>query len=74
VRWLRQLAGLQQLRWVVPAHYEAPVASSPQQLAELADQLERASWAPNEGNWAYLAGIDQALLKAGVVPQTPKVG
>jgi hypothetical protein len=74
VRWLRQLAGLQQLRWVVPAHYEAPVASSPQQLAELADQLERAAWAPNEGNWAYLAGIDQALLKAGVVPQTPKVG
>ena len=74
VRWLRQLAGLQQLRWVVPAHYEAPVASSPQQLAELADQLERAAWAPNEGNWAYLAGIDQALLKAGVVPQSPKVG
>ena len=74
VSWLRQLAGLEDLRWVVPAHYEAPVPCSAERLQALADELEQRQWAPSEGNWAYLAGIDQALLRLGVVPDQPKVG
>lgn len=69
--WLRQLAALPQLRWLVPAHYDAPLACSPEQLLALADRLEQRPWAPDEGSWAYLAGIDRALLKAGVVPAEP---
>jgi hypothetical protein len=74
VAWVRLLASLDGLRWVVPAHYDAPVACSAAQLLELAEQLEHRQWAPNEGNWAYLAGIDRALLKLKVVPEQPQVG
>jgi hypothetical protein len=73
VAWVRQLAGLEELRWVVPAHYEAPVPCNPDQLNQLADELEQRSWAPSEGNWSYLAGIDQALLRLGVVPEQPRL-
>jgi hypothetical protein len=70
---VRRLAGLQGLRWVVPAHYDAPVPCSPEQLLALAEALEQRSWAPSEGNWAYLAGIDRTLLRLGVVPEQPQV-
>ena len=74
VAWVRQLAGLDGLRWVVPAHYEAPVACSAEQLSQLAEQLSNRVWAPDQGNWAYLAGIDRQLLRWGVVPDQPTVG
>ncbi len=32
VAWVRRLAALKGLRWVVPAHYDAPVPCSPEQL------------------------------------------
>ncbi len=69
--WLRRLASLEGVRWLVPAHYEAPIPCSPEQLATLADQIEARPWAPREGNWAYLAGIDDRLLQLGVVPEQP---
>ncbi len=72
--WVRRLAALDGLRWVVPAHYDAPVPSSSVQLLELAEQLEQRQWAPDEGNWAYLAGIDRTLLNLKVVPEKPQVG
>lgn len=71
VAWLRRLAALEGVRWLVPAHYEAPIACSPGQLAALADQIEARPWAPRDGNWAYLAGIDDRLLQLGVVPDQP---
>ena len=71
LRWLRQLADLPELRWIVPAHYDAPVATTGEQLRQLADQLEQRPWAPSDGNWAYLAGIDGLLLRSGVVPEEP---
>jgi len=52
----------------VPAHHDAPVASSPQELAALADQIEKAAWAPDQGAWATLAGIDNTLVGLGLVP------
>jgi len=68
IRWLRELAQLPQVRWVVPAHYDAPVPCSNDQLAQLADAFEHRPWAPNEGDWDYLASIDQLLVRSGVVP------
>ena len=67
--WLRQLATFEELRWVVPAHYAAPVFSSAAELAALADQLEARPWAGNEGPWTFLASIDTALVRWGVVPK-----
>ena len=74
LRWLRQLASgpnASELRWVVPAHYDAPVPASAEAIAELADGIEARPWATDAGNWAYLARLDQLLLKAGVVPERP---
>ena len=69
--WLRQLAALTELRWLVPAHYDAPVPCTPDHLRHLADSLESRPWAPSEGDWAYLASIDRLLLRSGVVPEHP---
>jgi hypothetical protein len=68
VAWIRLLAGLKGLRWVVPAHHDAPVASSPQELAALADRIEAEDWAPDQGAWQTLAGIDNTLVRLGLVP------
>ncbi|MFM7733444.1 MAG: DUF4336 domain-containing protein [Cyanobium sp.] len=68
VGWLRQLASLGELRWLVPAHYDAPVPIHPDQLRRLADQLEGRPWAPDEGPWRFLAGIDRTLVNLGLVP------
>ncbi|MEB3351361.1 MAG: DUF4336 domain-containing protein [Cyanobacteriota bacterium] len=69
--WIRSLAQLPEIRWLVPAHYAAPVPCSAQLLNQLADELAARSWAPDEGNWSTLARIDRALLKLGLVPSRP---
>ncbi len=69
--WLRRLAELPELRWLVPAHYDAPVPCSAEQLLQLAQALEQRAWAPSQGDWTYLAGIDGLLLRSGVVPEQP---
>ena len=71
VGWLRQLARLGEIRWLIPAHYEAPLVSSAEQLEQLADQLESRTWAPDQRSWAYLANLDRLLLKLGLVPENP---
>ena len=71
LRWLEQAGRLQDLRWVVPAHYEAPVPASPESLQALAAAIRSRPWAPRDGNWAYLARLDDLLLKTGVVPAEP---
>ena len=71
LRWLEQLAGLADLRWVVPAHYDAPVPLSADDLTTLLDRMRSRSWAPADGDWAYLARLDALLLRAGVVPDQP---
>ncbi|MEY4770878.1 MAG: hypothetical protein RLZZ346_133 [Cyanobacteriota bacterium] len=69
--WLRRLAELPELRWLVPAHYDAPVPCTGEQLLQLAQALEQRAWAPSQGDWTYLAGIDGLLLRSGVVPEQP---
>ncbi|MCT0219839.1 DUF4336 domain-containing protein [Synechococcus sp. CS-1329] len=66
--WLEKLGELGQLRWIVPAHYDAPVACSAGDLLALASAIRQRPWASSEGSWGYLAGIDQTLLRWGVVP------
>ena len=53
---------------LVGAHYDAPVAIDAESLRQLADALEQREWAVDQGSWAFLAGIDRALVQAGVVP------
>jgi hypothetical protein len=42
-----------------------------EQLLQLAQALEQRAWAPSQGDWTYLAGIDGLLLRSGVVPEQP---
>ncbi|MFO0076800.1 MAG: DUF4336 domain-containing protein [Cyanobacteriota bacterium] len=71
VAWVEALAALPDVRWLVPAHYDAPVSTSPQELRELAASLATREWAPSTGAWQTLAGIDRTLLKLGLVPDGP---
>jgi hypothetical protein len=68
VAWIRVLAGLKNLRWVMPAHHEAPVATTTADLTALADRIETGEWAPDQGAWETLAGIDKTLVRLGLVP------
>ncbi|MFM7674833.1 MAG: DUF4336 domain-containing protein [Synechococcus sp.] len=70
VTWLQQLARWPELRWLIPAHYEAPVACSPELLETTAQSLVERTWAPEEGPWELLAGIDRQLVRLGVVPRS----
>jgi len=69
--WLQELASFQEVRWLIPAHYEAPVPCSPHALGQLANDLKQRAWAPQSGSWTFLAGIDRRLLQLGLVPQEP---
>ena len=69
--WLRELSDLNGMRWLVPAHYSAPLAFSPERVMTLCDELNARPWAPSEANWEFLGSIDQRLLDLGVVPQQP---
>jgi hypothetical protein len=66
--WIRSLAALGEVRWLVSAHYDAPLPISAQQLQELADGLEARPWAPDGGSWGFLASIDRTLVRLGLVP------
>ncbi|MFM7314353.1 MAG: DUF4336 domain-containing protein [Cyanobium sp.] len=70
--WLLELASLEGLSWLVPAHYDAPVAVTAEQLRELAQVIERRPWAPDTGSWGFLARLDQLLLQLGLVPSDPQ--
>ena len=70
--WLRELAGLDGLQWLVPAHYSAPLAFTPERITRLSEELNARPWAPSDANWEFLGSIDQSLLNLGVVPQQPQ--
>ena len=69
--WLQALAMEAEVRWLVPAHYDAPVPCTAEDLAGLVESIKARAWAPDDGSWSYLAGIDTTLLKLGVVPGEP---
>ncbi|MFM1811508.1 MAG: hypothetical protein RLZZ336_446 [Cyanobacteriota bacterium] len=69
--WVDSLAELEGLRWLIAAHYDAPVACQGATLQALASALRTRDWAANTGSWALLARIDRTLLDLGVVPEAP---
>ena len=68
--WLERLAERTEMRWIVPAHYSAPVPFTPEMALALKESLLNRDWAPSTGNWEFLGSIDQRLLDLGVVPET----
>lgn len=66
--WLRQLAGLEGLAWLVPAHYSAPLPCDGARLEALASELESRPWAPSSRSWTFLANLDRRLVQWRLVP------
>ena len=73
LRWLQELSDLAELRWLVPAHYSAPITFTPETVQQLLVSLEQRDWAPGSENWKFLGSIDQRLLDLGVVPDQPVI-
>ena len=71
LRWLEQLSTQSDLRWLVPAHYSAPLAFDRTCIEQMLIDLQQRSWAPSSENWQFLGSIDQRLLDLGVVPKEP---
>ncbi|MCP9849407.1 DUF4336 domain-containing protein [Cyanobium sp. Morenito 9A2] len=69
--WLRELAGLQDLRWVIPAHHAAPLPCAGPQLLTLAEQIETSA-CPQAGAWTFLRELDERIIALGLVPATPR--
>ena len=68
--WIRELAGIDSLAWIIPAHYTAPVHCTSQDLCNLAGELETRDWACSEGSWRFLAGLDNNLLRWRIIPRS----
>ena len=69
--WLDELARLESMRWLVPAHYSAPLAFTPEIVSAFKAELLQRPWAPDQGSWDFLAGIDTTLLRTKLVPPDP---
>jgi len=69
--WLDEVAGLESMRWLVPAHYSAPLAFTPEIANVFKEELLQRPWAPDQGSWDFLAGIDTTLLRYKLVPPDP---
>jgi len=70
--WLEQLEALPDLRWLVPAHYCAPLPFTTERVQQLRAELNARTWAPSEGNWSFLGALDQRLLDLKLVPSDPE--
>ena len=70
-RWLEQLLSVETLRWLIPAHYSAPLRFTPDVVASCLNDIRNRTWAPSDQSWRFLGELDQQLLERGVVPQQP---
>jgi len=68
LNWLRELARIDSLAWIIPAHYTAPINCASQDLLNLAGELASRDWASSEGSWRFLADLDNNLLRWGIIP------
>ena len=71
IKWLDQLKDLKDMRWLIPAHYKAPIPFRKRELNLLSSQIKSGKWAKGKGNWKFLDSIDEGLLKQGIVPANP---
>ena len=72
IDWLDTLISLKVTRWLIPAHYSAPIEFTPNKIKILKKKIINRAWANDEGNWRFLDSLDNALLDRGVVPKDPQ--
>ncbi len=71
IKWLDELIAIRGTRWLISAHFSAPVEFRPNQIRDLKRKIIRKNWASAEGNFRFLDNIDKTLVSRGVVPKDP---
>ncbi len=71
VNWLEELEKLNGINWLVSAHFSAPLVFNRSKLKRLKDDINKRPWAKSDGSWGFLGGLDESLLRLGVVPLNP---
>ena len=71
IDWLLKINSKRDIRWLISAHYSAPVKFSSTEIDYLIKRISTKPWATSEGNWTFLDWLDKKLLKLGVVPKDP---
>ena len=72
LEWLNNIINLKDIKWLISAHYSAPVKISEKELRIFLKELNERKWAPGGGDWNFLDVLDKNLLKLGIVPKNPK--
>ncbi len=71
IEWLDKIISLKGVRWLIPAHYSAPVKFTNRQVNNLKVRLDKSIWPREDGNWVFLGELDKSLLDRGIVPSEP---
>ena len=71
LKWLEELRAIKGIRWLISAHYSAPVQFTPKKINLLIKKISNNPWASSKGNWRFLDSLDKNLRKRGVVPSDP---
>ena len=71
LEWLQSLKSLNGIKFLIPAHYNAPLKFSSREVKRFTRKITKRKWAPSHENWGFLYSIDKALLERGVVPIDP---
>ncbi len=71
IEWLDQIERLRNMRWLISAHFSAPVEFNKNQVKRFKNEIYRRDWATNDGNFKFLGSLDESLLSLGVVPADP---
>ena len=71
INWLDKVIALRGMRWLISAHYAAPVRFTSNEASILKRRILKNKWAPSHGNWAFLDWLDRKLLEFRVVPKDP---
>ena len=71
LNWLDQIKTLKGLRWLIPAHYAAPIKFKSREIKLLIDSVSNRPWKNEKGNWKFLNSLDKSLVRTKVVPIDP---
>ncbi len=71
ITWLNKIESLQDISWLISAHYSGKVRFSRNNIQALKNKINKSDWANSKGDLGFLGWLDQKLLKIGVVPQDP---
>ena len=71
VDWLNEIMSLKTVRFLISAHYSAPIRFTTRQIKDLFYQISQEPWVTEKGNWRFLDSLDKSLLQRGIVPSDP---